>query len=116
MVTARKSAPPRRKAGMHAAAAEPLASSLPITPAGPSMLVSLARQLQTWSGSILGGVGTATDKTTVPSKISAIKLTIGAKSIDNNFGEIGDSPDMLVSKSSNTVKFTVNNVARYSAA
>ena len=25
------------------------------------MLVSLARQLQTWSGSILGGVGTATD-------------------------------------------------------
>lgn len=68
----------------------------------------------TTPGSIGGQrVGTATDKATVPSKISAIKLTIGAKSIDNNFGEIGDSPDMLVSKSSSTVKFTVNNVATY---
>ena len=34
---------------------------LPLSPASPSMLLSLARQLQSWSGSILGGVGTATD-------------------------------------------------------
>ncbi len=31
------------------------------SPVGPSLLVSLARQVQAWSGSILGGVGTATD-------------------------------------------------------
>ena len=29
--------------------------------ASPSMVLALARQLQSWSGSILGGMGTATD-------------------------------------------------------
>ena len=68
----------------------------------------------TTPGSIGGQkIGLATDKSVVPSKISAIKLPIGGESLDNNFGEIGDSPDMLVSKSSTTVKFTVNNVATY---
>ena len=61
MVT-RTSAPARRKAGKPtSAASDQPDSALPVAPAGPSMLVSLARQLQTWSGSILGGVGTATD-------------------------------------------------------
>ncbi len=54
-----------------------------------------------------------TGKETTPSVIDGIVLKPGNDSIDNNFGEIGDSPDMLVSKSSNTVKFTVNNVASY---
>lgn len=58
-------------------------------------------------------VGVATDKDTTPSAISQIVLPLGGSSIDNNFGEIGDSPDMLVSKSSTTVKFTVNNPATY---
>ncbi|MBE2264352.1 MAG: helix-turn-helix domain-containing protein [Burkholderiaceae bacterium] len=38
-----------------------LPASLPVKPASPSMVLSLARQLQSWSGSILGGMGTATD-------------------------------------------------------
>lgn len=58
-------------------------------------------------------VGVATDRGTVPSAISGIVLPVGAASIDNNFGEIGDSPDMLVTKSSATSKFTVNNIATY---
>ena len=40
--------------------ARPLAAGLPRV-ASPSMVLSLARQLQSWSSSILGGVGTATD-------------------------------------------------------
>ncbi|MGX9721607.1 SdrD B-like domain-containing protein [Stenotrophomonas acidaminiphila] len=68
----------------------------------------------TTAGTIGGAtVGTATGKDTVPSAISGIVLPVGGKSVDNNFGEIGDSPDMLVSKSSATPKFTVNNVATY---
>lgn len=43
--------------------------------------------------------GTATPKTTTPSAIDGIVLKPGDTSINNNFGEIGDSPDMLVSKS-----------------
>ena len=41
-------------------AARPPAAELPHV-ASPSMVLSLARQLQSWSSSILGGVGTATD-------------------------------------------------------
>nr|WP_272494159.1 SdrD B-like domain-containing protein [Stenotrophomonas mori] len=68
----------------------------------------------TTAGTIDGNsVGVATDRDTVPSAISGIVLPVGASSIDNNFGEIGDSPDMLVGKSSTTPKFTVNNVAVY---
>ncbi len=68
----------------------------------------------TTAGTIGGtAVGTATDKATTPSAISGIVLPVGAESVENNFGEIGDSPDMRVSKSSATPKFTVNNVATY---
>lgn len=38
----------------------PSPAALP-KPPGDSMVVALARQLQSWTGSILGGVGTATD-------------------------------------------------------
>ncbi len=49
----------RRKAsGLPAQAPAPVA--VPKPPAN-SMVVALARQLQSWTGSILGGVGTATD-------------------------------------------------------
>ncbi|MGE8224980.1 MAG: SdrD B-like domain-containing protein [Stenotrophomonas sp.] len=69
----------------------------------------------TTAGSIDGVKSGAkvTGKETVPSQIDGIVLKPGNNSVDNNFGEIGDSPDMLVSKSSTTVKFTVNNVATY---
>ncbi len=69
----------------------------------------------TTAGTIDGVKSTAkvTGKDTVPSAIDGIVLKPGNNAIDNNFGEIGDSPDMLVSKSSSTVKFTVNNVATY---
>jgi uncharacterized repeat protein (TIGR01451 family) len=69
----------------------------------------------TTAGSIDGVKSGAkvTGKDTVPSQIDGIVLKPGNNSVDNNFGEIGDSPDMLVSKSSNTVKFTVNNVGSY---
>lgn len=69
----------------------------------------------TTAGSIDGVKSGAkvTGKETVPSQIDGIVLKPGNNSVDNNFGEIGDSPDMLVSKASNTVKFTVNNVGSY---
>ncbi|WP_269789628.1 SdrD B-like domain-containing protein [Stenotrophomonas sp. Iso1] len=69
----------------------------------------------TTAGSIDGVRSNAkvTGKETTPSEINGIVLKPGNNSLDNNFGEIGDSPDMLVSKSSTTVKFTVNNVATY---
>lgn len=63
----------------------------------------------------IGGTptGTATPPATTPSAISNIVLIPGANSIDNNFGEIGDSPDLVVSKSSDPAKFTVNNAGTY---
>lgn len=68
----------------------------------------------TTAGTIDGSsVGVATGKETTPSRISQIKLPIGGESVGNNFGEIGDSPDMLVSKSSASEKLTVNNIATY---
>jgi uncharacterized repeat protein (TIGR01451 family) len=70
---------------------------------------------QTTSGTIDGvSTGTPTDKGTTPSSISSIVLPPGASSIDNNFGEMGNSPDVLVSKNSDRVKFTTNNAASYS--
>ncbi len=69
----------------------------------------------TTAGTVDGDKSNAkvTGKETTPSMIDGIVLRPGNNSVDNNFGEIGDSPDMLVSKSSTTVKFTVNNVATY---
>ncbi|MGS1079241.1 SdrD B-like domain-containing protein [Pseudoxanthomonas beigongshangi] len=57
--------------------------------------------------------GTATPVTTTPSAISGIVLPPGGQSIDNNFGEIGDSPDLVVSKTATPTTFTVNNVGTY---
>ena len=57
--------------------------------------------------------GTATPVETTPSEISGIVLGVGEDSIDNNFGEIGDSPDMVVSKTATPTTFTVNNAASY---
>ncbi|MFT7723638.1 MAG: SdrD B-like domain-containing protein [Roseateles sp.] len=58
-------------------------------------------------------VGVATDKATSPSAISQIELPPGGLSIDNDFGEAGDSPDLRVGISSGTARFTVNNLATY---
>ncbi|WP_353085021.1 SdrD B-like domain-containing protein [Stenotrophomonas sp.] len=68
----------------------------------------------TSAGAVDGIVtGVATGRDTVPSAISQIVLPLGGHSLDNNFGEIGDSPDMLVSKSAGSTRFTVNNIATY---
>ena len=68
----------------------------------------------TSAGTIDGtAVGTATPVTTTPSAISGIVLPPGGESIDNNFGEIGDSPDLVVSKTATPAIFTVNNTATY---
>lgn len=57
--------------------------------------------------------GTATPVDTVPSAISSIVLPPGGQSIDNNFGEVGDSPDLVVSKTATPAIFTVGNVGSY---
>jgi len=68
----------------------------------------------TSAGTIDGtAVGTATPVTTTPSAISGIVLPPGGESVDNNFGEIGDSPDLVVSKTATPAIFTVNNTATY---
>ncbi len=58
-------------------------------------------------------VGNATPVDVIPSAITAIVLPPGGQSIDNNFGEIGDSPDLVVSKRASLASFTVNNAAAY---
>jgi large repetitive protein len=68
----------------------------------------------TSAGTVNGvALGTATPVNDPVSVVSAIVLGAGAQSINNNFGEIGDSPDMLVSKSHSPAKFTVNNPGTY---
>ena len=57
--------------------------------------------------------GTATPVGVLPSAISAITLPAGGASINHNFGELGDSPDLVVSKSHAPVKLTTNNAALY---
>lgn len=57
--------------------------------------------------------GTATGVATTPSAISGIVLLPGNDSIENNFGEIGDSPDLVVSKTATPTTFTVNNIGTY---
>ena len=58
--------------------------------------------------------GSATGVGTVPSAISQIVLRPGARSSDNNFGEITESPDLRVSKRLEGVdRFTVGFVGRY---
>ena len=53
--------------------------------------------------------GTATAATVAPSAISAITLPAGGQSTANNFGEIGQSPDLRVAKSHAPATVTVNN-------
>ena len=67
------------------------------------------------SAGTIGGApaGTATSPSVLPSAISAIVLPSGAASIANNFGEIGNSPDLLVTKASVEARFTVNNLGSY---
>ncbi|MHC9086687.1 SdrD B-like domain-containing protein [Luteimonas sp. RIT-PG2_3] len=68
----------------------------------------------TTAGTIDGSsIGSATPVSTTPSAISGIVLPPGGQSIDNNFGEVGDSPDLVVSKTATPVTFTVNNVGSY---
>ncbi|MEJ1098436.1 MULTISPECIES: SdrD B-like domain-containing protein [unclassified Pseudoxanthomonas] len=68
----------------------------------------------TTAGNIGGTTtGTATPVDTTPSAISGIVLPIGGESVENNFGEIGDSPDLVVSKTATPTTFTVNNIGTY---
>ena len=57
--------------------------------------------------------GSATPVSTVPSAIASIVLGTGVASVDNNFGEIGFSPDLRVSKRADPGTFTVNNAGSY---
>ena len=57
--------------------------------------------------------GSASAVSTTPSAISAIVLPLGGVSIDNNFGEMGDSPDLLISKSHSPARFTTRQVGSY---
>ena len=68
----------------------------------------------TTAGSI-GGTpnGSATPPATVPSAVSNIVLPPGGASSGNDFAEIGNSPDLLVTKASVEARFTVNNVGTY---
>ena len=71
-------------------------------------------QGKTVAGTINGvPTGTATPQTEAVSRIANITLGPGQTSQDNNFGEIADSPDLVVSKSSNPARFTVNNEGGY---
>ena len=69
----------------------------------------------TTTAGTIGGTpsGTATPTTTVPSAVSNIVLPPGGASVGNNFAEIGNSPDLLVSKAAVEARFTVNNVGTY---
>lgn len=82
---------------------------------GTYVVTEPTQPAETLNGKTTAGTtgGTGNNPSTTTSEITGIALKPGDKSVDNNFGEIGDSPDMLVSKSSTTVKFTVNNVATY---
>ncbi len=79
-------------------------------PAQPPLTVNGITSVGTINGV---ATGTATPVATVPSAVSTIALPPGGQSLNNNFGEIGDSPDLLVSKSHTPAKFTTNNVGTY---
>ena len=57
--------------------------------------------------------GTATAPAATPSAIAGITLPPGGQSTANNFGEIGQSPDLRVSKSHSPATLTVNNQASW---
>ncbi|HPM65951.1 MAG TPA: SdrD B-like domain-containing protein [Piscinibacter sp.] len=69
----------------------------------------------TRAGTVNGtSVGSATSPAVLPSAVSAIVLPPAATSIDNDFAEIGNSPDLKVTKTHTPATFTVNNPGRYS--
>jgi uncharacterized repeat protein (TIGR01451 family) len=57
--------------------------------------------------------GTATPVATAPSAISAIVLGPGVRSIDNNFAELTNSPDLRVSKEHAPARFTATQTGSY---
>ncbi len=57
--------------------------------------------------------GTATPPAVAPSAISAIVLPPGGLSLGNLFGELGNSPDLRVSKRHVEDRFTVSHTGRY---
>ncbi|MGD9831884.1 MAG: SdrD B-like domain-containing protein [Piscinibacter sp.] len=68
----------------------------------------------TTAGSIGGAsVGNATAPAVTPSAISTIVLPPGAASVGNNFAEIGNSPDLKVTKTHSPAIFTTNNAGTY---
>lgn len=68
----------------------------------------------TTAGSVNGTPsGTATPPSTTPSAVSNIVLPPGGTSSGNDFAEIGNSADLLVTKASVESRFTVNNVGTY---
>jgi uncharacterized repeat protein (TIGR01451 family) len=60
--------------------------------------------------------GTATTPASSPSAITGIVLPAGGAALANNFGEIGQSPDLKVSKSHSPARLTVNNAATVTVA
>ena len=57
--------------------------------------------------------GTATGPGTAPSVIAAIVLPPGGRALNNNFGELGNSPDLRVSKRHLEDRFTVTKTGNY---
>ena len=68
----------------------------------------------TTAGTVNGtSTGAATAPSTTPSAIAGLVLPPGGASINNDFAEVGNSPDLLVTKASVEARFTVNNVGTY---
>jgi large repetitive protein len=79
-------------------------------PAQPPLTVNGITSVGTINGA---AVGSATPVATVPSAVASIVLPPAGQSVNNHFGEIGDSPDLLVSKLHTPATFTSNNVGTY---
>lgn len=58
-------------------------------------------------------VGVATDVGTTPSAITQVVMQAGDESVENNFGEIPESPDLKVSKRHEPARFSVSNPGSY---
>ena len=82
---------------------------------GTYTVTELAQPADTSNGLTTPGStgGTATPVSTVPSAIGGIVIGPGVDSIDNNFGEIGDTPDVVVSKSATPTRFATNAAGSY---
>jgi hypothetical protein len=82
---------------------------------GTYTVTELAQPADTSNGITTPGStgGTATPVSTVPSAIGVIVIGPGVDSVDNNFGEIGDTPDVVVSKSATPTRFATNAAGSY---